>query len=270
MAQTQYICSNCNHLGKGKIKYQGSFFIEAILWLFFIIPGLIYSAWRSNSKQYICTQCGSSPLIPTNTPKGQELYKSIQEKHPDTIAANQQEGITASKSRRKKFITYMGLAIFFIIGFTTIRNLATSQPIEGSQQVQSITLTNTPSPTTLLIDIPYQTYPTQIDNEVNTDFETKNIIIDPKYVNQTDLTALGEKLKNETKNQSHVFISIYDNTKAAQLRDKATRDELNKTDATFYDKHFVGQYTKNTATGFHQFQIYINGLSGKNQKTITY
>jgi len=45
-----FICANCGHLGDEKQVTKGSFGIEVILWLCFLIPGLIYSLWRLSSR----------------------------------------------------------------------------------------------------------------------------------------------------------------------------------------------------------------------------
>ncbi len=61
----QFKCELCGHIGTAKKQVRGSFGIEIILWLFFIIPGLIYSVWRLSSKEEVCAKCGhSSHLVP--------------------------------------------------------------------------------------------------------------------------------------------------------------------------------------------------------------
>lgn len=71
----KYICTMCGHVGRPKTITRGSFFIEIVLWLFFIIPGLIYTIWRLTTKGKTCPTCGNSSMIPLNTPKGLELLK---------------------------------------------------------------------------------------------------------------------------------------------------------------------------------------------------
>lgn len=40
------ICPNCGFSGCPKTITKGSFSVELILWLFFILPGVDYSVWR--------------------------------------------------------------------------------------------------------------------------------------------------------------------------------------------------------------------------------
>jgi hypothetical protein len=71
------LCLKCGHSGKTKKSMPGSIGIEIILWLFFIIPGVIYSIWRHSSKKDICSSCGSfDQLIPLDSPKAKEFDKS--------------------------------------------------------------------------------------------------------------------------------------------------------------------------------------------------
>jgi hypothetical protein len=61
-------CTTCGHEGQAKTKTRGSTAIELILWLCFLVPGLIYSFWRLGSKYKACTQCGGTTLVPPASP----------------------------------------------------------------------------------------------------------------------------------------------------------------------------------------------------------
>ncbi|MCB2107350.1 MAG: hypothetical protein KDE14_06590 [Rhodobacteraceae bacterium] len=73
------ICASC---GSQSVRrhVQGSFFIELILWLCFIVPGLIYSIWRRTGlKKYHCAECGSLDVITTKSPRGLKLQRELSE-----------------------------------------------------------------------------------------------------------------------------------------------------------------------------------------------
>lgn len=77
MAQAkEYACGYCGHVGKGKLVTGGSFLIEAVLWFFFILPGLIYSLWRLTSRHLECPDCGSRQLVPANSPAGRRIVEA--------------------------------------------------------------------------------------------------------------------------------------------------------------------------------------------------
>ena len=74
----QLICSSCGTKGSAKNETRGSIFIEIILWICFIIPGVIYSIWRLTTKAKVCRSCNSKELISVNSPRGKELSKEFE------------------------------------------------------------------------------------------------------------------------------------------------------------------------------------------------
>lgn len=59
-------CTLCGFEGKSKTLTKGSFWLEIVLWLMFIWPGIIYSIWRLTTRQEVCGNCGNEgTLIPT-------------------------------------------------------------------------------------------------------------------------------------------------------------------------------------------------------------
>lgn len=71
------ICTQCNMQGRGETVRPGSFIIEVILWLFFIVPGIIYSIWRICAKYKVCKTCGGRTLIPKDSPAGMKLMEDL-------------------------------------------------------------------------------------------------------------------------------------------------------------------------------------------------
>lgn len=68
-------CTNCGYEGEPKISTPGSCLMELILWLFFLVPGVIYSFWRLGNKKPVCPKCGWEYPIKTEDPKEQEKWK---------------------------------------------------------------------------------------------------------------------------------------------------------------------------------------------------
>lgn len=67
------ICPNCGIRGEAKTITKGSTLIELLLWLCFIVPGLIYSIWRLSSRGKGCPSCGNTGMIPVNSPIGKKI-----------------------------------------------------------------------------------------------------------------------------------------------------------------------------------------------------
>jgi hypothetical protein len=66
------VCTQCGYHGRAKSITRGSIFIEIILWLCLLIPGLIYSIWRLTTRRDGCAQCGGA-VIPENTPRAKRI-----------------------------------------------------------------------------------------------------------------------------------------------------------------------------------------------------
>lgn len=67
------ICTTCGTQDIPKTHVRGSFGIEVVLWLCFLLPGLIYSVWRLTTKQQVCRSCGASNLVPIDSPVGRQI-----------------------------------------------------------------------------------------------------------------------------------------------------------------------------------------------------
>lgn len=79
-SSTDAICTACGFRGYAKSHTKGSLAIEVILWLAFIIPGLIYSIWRLITQQEVCPNCKTPAMIPVASPRGQQLLKEYSTK----------------------------------------------------------------------------------------------------------------------------------------------------------------------------------------------
>jgi hypothetical protein len=73
----QMICNNCGSTGRPKTETKGSILIEIILWLSFIVPGLIYSIWRMSTRSKVCRSCGARSLVPLDSPRGKQLVHQL-------------------------------------------------------------------------------------------------------------------------------------------------------------------------------------------------
>lgn len=72
------VCTTCGHHGPATTRTRGSIWLELVLWLCFIVPGLIYSVWRLTSRGHVCAKCGASTLVPVDSPVGRKLLAEQQ------------------------------------------------------------------------------------------------------------------------------------------------------------------------------------------------
>lgn len=68
-------CLRCGYRVKPKKVTPGSFLIEVILWIAFIVPGIIYSLWRVRARHTICPECGSTELVPLDSPAARDAIR---------------------------------------------------------------------------------------------------------------------------------------------------------------------------------------------------
>ncbi|MCX2863732.1 hypothetical protein OOZ63_18035 [Paucibacter sp. PLA-PC-4] len=74
------ICKQCGTLHDGSHNLPGNGWIEFVLWLAWLVPGLIYSIWRRSKKKPACRSCGNRELIAVESPVGSKL---LREHYPD-------------------------------------------------------------------------------------------------------------------------------------------------------------------------------------------
>ncbi|MAQ77337.1 hypothetical protein CL684_02325 [Candidatus Campbellbacteria bacterium] len=70
--RTKQVCTQCGNVGYPKSITKGNIGFELILWLLFIIPGLIYSIWRHTTTHKACRVCKNKNMIPVDSPMGKK------------------------------------------------------------------------------------------------------------------------------------------------------------------------------------------------------
>jgi len=71
--EAKFICKDCGFMGGTKKIIKGSILVELFLWLLFLLPGIIYSIWRGNTRKKVCAKCGNSNIVPVDSPVGIDL-----------------------------------------------------------------------------------------------------------------------------------------------------------------------------------------------------
>ena len=69
------VCANCSTAEAARRRTKGSDGVEVLMWLFFLLPGLVYSVWRRSGKTewFECHACGSTDLIPLDSQRAHAL-----------------------------------------------------------------------------------------------------------------------------------------------------------------------------------------------------
>lgn len=99
---SEIVCTSCGYVGEPRAITKGSIWIEVVLWLCFLIPGLIYSIWRLSSRHDGCPSCGHTTLIPIDSPMAQKFVRENLPAHavttPPTIRAPSKAAQGAGKA----------------------------------------------------------------------------------------------------------------------------------------------------------------------------
>ena len=74
---SEMFCTSCGNTGTPKKVTRGSIWIELVLWLCFLVPGLIYSIWRLTTRHPACRACGAATLVPVDSPVAQAMREKL-------------------------------------------------------------------------------------------------------------------------------------------------------------------------------------------------
>jgi hypothetical protein len=72
---TGYVCLRCRAYRRPRRELRGSPALELVLWLAFVVPGLVYATWRHLGARHVCAVCGVV-LVDDEAPEARELAAS--------------------------------------------------------------------------------------------------------------------------------------------------------------------------------------------------
>jgi hypothetical protein len=95
------VCPSCGHVGDTTTVTKGHFALEVVLWLCFLVPGIIYSVWRLTTRYEACPVCGNPHLLPRSAPMAQKfLRENLPEKLTPTAEPARPSSAAAVKVGR--------------------------------------------------------------------------------------------------------------------------------------------------------------------------
>lgn len=74
----KYICTNCGYQGRPITITRGGLGTEIILWILFIVPGLLYSMWRMSTKYSACPKCKKQTMISIDSLMGKKILSELE------------------------------------------------------------------------------------------------------------------------------------------------------------------------------------------------
>lgn len=70
-----YICLVCGGQRAPVLARRGNIYIEILLWLCYIIPGVMYTLWRTVRRHEVCPDCRNPSIVKTTSPQAFELRR---------------------------------------------------------------------------------------------------------------------------------------------------------------------------------------------------
>lgn len=109
-------CTRCGHIGKPQRNTPGSFLIEVILWLCFLVPGIIYSLWRLSARHDVCHECGSREIVPLTSPIARKQV-SADPALQQLVGANEANKHKLSPRTKIGLVFVGSMAVLIMFGF---------------------------------------------------------------------------------------------------------------------------------------------------------
>jgi hypothetical protein len=78
-------CKQCGFVGQPKRYVPGSLFLEILLWLFLIVPGVIYTGLRRTKAYWGCPVCAAPNMIPADSPVAQQAREATRGVTPSVV-----------------------------------------------------------------------------------------------------------------------------------------------------------------------------------------
>lgn len=219
-----------------------------------------------------CQDCGR-PLSEKPDPE-QILMEAKGENSQDTTSLWAQPGIQQRKekeeqekrdSRLKKF-WFLVLGLSFFVGSWEI--LFPDPPFHPPPPKTEAKSQQAPPKTEAELQQALPATRTRINYKIVHSFYFthpsggRSVVIDPKYRNEPDLRRFGAQLQDDFRNDGQVYILVYDDERAALMRDSAVLDDrLSKEDEAFHDRHCLGIYMGRGDDA--NFTIMPEGLYGR-------
>lgn len=76
--KVKVVCKDCGHVGLSKKKPKGSVVIEILLWFLLLVPGIIYSVWRTLNRTFYCSKCGEMRVTRADSPMGKAVINQME------------------------------------------------------------------------------------------------------------------------------------------------------------------------------------------------
>lgn len=94
----KYLCLECGCQREPVMANRGMLIIELLMWLLYILPGVIYSIWRRVRKQEICPNCRTPSVVLTASSRAMKMMR-LMKMYPQAMMADSLPPTTGASSK---------------------------------------------------------------------------------------------------------------------------------------------------------------------------
>jgi hypothetical protein len=174
--------------------------------------------------------------------------------HPIAAVAARRAEDARLAGRRKAGLFFLGVVgLLWFIG-----SISDSKPRESATISSSQSSTNTtPGPAELIDYRVVQKWSIPAGGYGHV------IVVDSTKRNEPDMRRLGEQLRDENPTTRFATVEVYDDLKAAEMRQEGVTEKLSKSRQAYHDKHRIGVYNRNKGTGWNAWMMALEGMEGE-------
>ncbi len=74
------VCADCGSTELPVEAKRGVGWIEVLLWLCYLIPGMIYSLWRRARSRLVCAYCGNPSMVSIHSERARKMSRLMKGK----------------------------------------------------------------------------------------------------------------------------------------------------------------------------------------------
>lgn len=130
---SEQLCMQCGTVAYMKRYMKGSLATEILLWLFFLLPGVIYSIWRHASVYWGCPQCASPNMIPLTSPVAKKFLA-------DTKPGQPVEAYRPTTQSSSKGLSWGAIALV-VLGVLTLGSIIRVATVANDSNTSAVSAT---------------------------------------------------------------------------------------------------------------------------------
>ena len=102
MKDKAQICADCGSREDPVLANRGMLWVEILMWLSLILPGVIYSVWRRARRRWVCSYCGNPSMVSIYSARARSMIALMGNQDVSKTYFKKPMGDTHLKPRSRK------------------------------------------------------------------------------------------------------------------------------------------------------------------------